>query len=82
MVDLTDKFQRKLWDQSITKAEDAANRGWLNVAETKFVWQMAEEYRMNGEMFEPSRKQFDWMRNIAFELEKEHRYIKQNYERF
>lgn len=70
MVDLSDGFQRRLWERALEKCRNAAINGGLNDTEIRFVLQMDEEYSANGFLFEPTKKQFNWLSQIAFEAEK------------
>lgn len=64
-VDLTAPLNRKQWDRAILIAAKARQKGWLTEWESNFVKDMVEEYQMNGSMMEPTRKQFEALKEIA-----------------
>ncbi len=66
-VDLTGKVNLGQWERALQTNAKAVQAGTLNDAEESFVKDMMEEYSMNGSMMEPSRKQFEWFKQIAFE---------------
>ena len=67
-MDLTARLNRQMFLGALTKCVRHMNQ--LTEAEHRFVGQMKEEWEVNGEMFEPTVKQFNWLRQIASELEK------------
>jgi len=67
MVDLTARINKSQWESAINVCKKALMRGWLTDGEQTFVRDMVEEYELNGDMMEPSRKQFEWLKQIAYE---------------
>lgn len=70
-VDLTARLNREQWESALAICGKAVIRNDLDDVKSRFVLQMTEEWEMNGAMMEPTLKQFNWLRQIAFDLQKE-----------
>jgi hypothetical protein len=66
-VDLGARINLQQWDRAVQTNQKALDYGWLSETEESFVKDMIEEYKLNGSLMEPSRKQFEWFKQIAFE---------------
>lgn len=69
-MDLTSKLNRDMWERALLRCCKGILDRQLSDGEERFVRDMLEEYKMNGSMMEPSVKQFNWLRQIAFDLDK------------
>lgn len=69
-MDLQASQNQEMFKTALNKCANGLKRGWLNPTEAGFVRDMIEEWTHNGAMFEPSVKQFNWLRQIAIDLEK------------
>jgi len=69
-MDLTSPLNHKMWVKALTRCAKGIIDRDLNAVESGFVRDMLEEYQQNGQMMEPTVKQFNWLRQIAFELDK------------
>lgn len=68
-VSLESRLNLKQWTNAIAICQKALNRGYLNDYEATFVKDMIEEFAMNGTMMEPTVKQFNQLKMIAYEFE-------------
>lgn len=68
-MDLMDELNHKQFRNALTVCVKARAKGWLDDKESEFVVDMFEEYKHNGQLFEPTVKQFNWLKSIAFEHE-------------
>ena len=72
-MDLTSNINLQQFVKALAVSLRAREHDQLNDVESNFVKDMAEEWQMNGSMYEPSLKQFEWLKQIAFEQEKSRR---------
>ena len=70
MVDLSAPMNQKMFEDALTTCRKALTRGWIqDDVKKRFIAQMTEEYQVNGFLFEPTTKQFNWLRQIAIDVE-------------
>ena len=68
-MDLMDNLNHRQFRHALEVCIKARARGWLKDSESTFVEDMFEEYKHNGQLFEPTVKQFNWLKSIAIEHE-------------
>lgn len=73
-VDLDSKFQRKLWDKALEACLgdiDGTRMGFLGEWDSGFVRDMQTYTRERdaGERWNPTRKQFEYLRELARKLD-------------
>lgn len=69
-MDLTSELNHKMFSKALVRCCKGIIDRDLNQVESSFVRDMLEEYQHNGQMMEPTVKQFNWLRQIAFDLDK------------
>lgn len=73
-IDLDSQFQRKLWDRALNACLgdiDSPRVGFLGEWDTEFVrdMQRCTAERDAGEIWNPTRKQFEYLRELARKLD-------------
>lgn len=65
-VSLSDAVNKQMWESALQACVN--NKRFLSEAEEKFVNDMESAYQMAGDMMSPTVKQFNWLRQIAWDL--------------
>lgn len=67
-VDLNDDANHKMFKDALDQC--VKDKDYLKSAERSFVFDLSESYNMVGREFSPTVKQFNWLRQIAWDLVK------------